>query len=232
VSHYAFSLCCPALLSTSLLTLSVSSCGRLCNGTASVGPFVRLSVPAYIDSQYAAATCCWLAAAQQVASSVICCVPRCKDQHKVRFCSSFFSLGLYVRYTLAICDVWCFQLLYLIRVNVWLRELYFTKTESCPQNTRGRGNHCSHLSFLWYLFIEHEQADLDAQQLKRWWRAYYGPHMCDQRMRSRNKYPAVRARTNRFKNSFIPYASVNIINSICSFLCVCIFFLIVRMCAE
>lgn len=92
VSHYTFSLCCPALLSTSLLTLSVSSCERLCNGTASVGPFVRLSVPAYIDSQYAAATCCWLAAAQQVASSVICSVPRCKDQHRVRFCSSFFSM--------------------------------------------------------------------------------------------------------------------------------------------
>ena len=29
------------------------------------------------------------------------------------------------------------------------------------------------------------------------------------RLWSRNKYPAVRARTNRFKNSFIPYAIAN-----------------------
>ena len=29
------------------------------------------------------------------------------------------------------------------------------------------------------------------------------------RLRSRNKYPTVRARTNRFKNSFIPYAIAN-----------------------
>ena len=32
---------------------------------------------------------------------------------------------------------------------------------------------------------------------------------CYGRLRSRNKYPTVRARTNRFKNSFIPYAVAN-----------------------
>jgi len=35
-------------------------------------------------------------------------------------------------------------------------------------------------------------------------------------LRPRNKYPTVRARTNRLKNSFIPYAIDNIINNICS----------------
>ena len=42
-------------------------------------------------------------------------------------------------------------------------------------------------------------------------------------LRTRNKYPSVRTRTTRFKNSFMPYA-IAVINNICSVWHVCIYF--------
>jgi len=103
VSHYTFSLCCPALLSTSLLTLSVSSCGRLCNGTASVGRSVRPSV-------------CPCVYRQPVCSSdvLLACRSAAGSQQRHLLCSEMqgstqseilLVIFLHVRYTAAICDV-------------------------------------------------------------------------------------------------------------------------------
>ena len=52
------------------------------------------------------------------------------------------------------------------------------------------------------------------------------------RLRPRNKYPTVRARTNRFKNSFIPYAIANYQKHLQCVICLYVFLLCVFPCAD
>ena len=65
-----------------------------------------------------------------------------------------------------------------------------------------------HVSLGWCCYVPVREESENCEYFAIFWKMSYRAGLTGQ-LRPRNKYPTVRARTNRFKNSFIPYAIAN-----------------------